>query len=315
MGGECNKMVKIGFVFPGQGAQCVGMGKDFYASSVAAKKIFDTANDVLGFDLKTLCFEGPIEDLTQTINAQVAIFTVSMAVLAALNEKYPQIKSELNCGLSLGEYSALAASDVMDFETALKVVRKRGELMETAATQSPGGMVSLIGLDDDVCEEVARQADVDVANFNSPGQIVLSGLKDNIQKAHDIAVEKGARKAIILNVSGAFHSRLMNPAAEGMKTVLADVLLSKPNAQFIPNVTAVFENDPVKISECLVRQVSHSVKWTQSMQYAAKNGVKTFLEVGPGKVLKGLARRIDRDFNVLTLDSFESLNEVESLIN
>lgn len=310
MGGERIKMVNYGFIFPGQGAQSVGMGKDYYDNSPAAKAIFDKADEVLGFSLSKLCFEGPEEDLRQTINAQVAIFTVSMAILAALKEKNPDINPVVNCGLSLGEYSALVSAGCMEFEDALKLVRKRGELMECAANDNPGSMVSVIGLDDEICVEVAKAADVDVANFNCPGQIVLSGLKENVQKAHDLAVEKGARKAVMLNVSGAFHSRLMQPAADGMKEVLADVALNVPEGKFIPNVTAENESDVDAIKDGLVKQVSGSVKWTQTMQLLHKEGIVDYLEVGPGKVLKGLARRVDRSLNVISLEKYEALASI-----
>jgi len=308
-------MVKVGFLFPGQGAQSVGMGKDFYDGNSAAQSVFDRAADVLEMDIKDLCFNGPEESLTQTVNAQVAIFTTSIAFLEAVKSQCPGLQPAVSCGLSLGEYSALVAAEILDFETALRVVRKRGLLMEDAAAKNPGTMVSLIGLTEDVCREVARESDVDVANFNSPEQIVLSGLKDNIQLAHDLALAKGAKKAVMLNVSGAFHSRLMEPAAMGMKAVLEDVDVHVPVTAFVPNVKAEYENDPSAIKNFLISQGSHSVKWTHSMQFLRDKGVTRFIEIGPGKVLKGLARRIDRDIKVESINTIDSISSIEEFVS
>jgi [acyl-carrier-protein] S-malonyltransferase len=307
-------MVKIGFIFPGQGAQSVGMGKDFYSSYPVAKNTFDHASDILGFDIKEVCFNGPEEELTQTVNAQVAIFTTSVAILKTISTQFPALKPSVSCGLSLGEYSALVSADVIDFETALRVVRQRGLLMEDAAKKNPGTMVSLIGLSEEMCREVARESATDVANYNSTEQIVLSGSKDAICLAHDIALAKGAKKAIMLNVSGAFHSRLMEPAAIGMKAVLSDVTLHVPATGFVPNVKASFEMDPIVIKNHLISQVSNSVKWTQTMQFLSAQGNKKFLEIGPGKVLKGLARRIDKDMQVESISSVADLSLIENLV-
>jgi len=308
-------MVKIGYLFPGQGAQTVGMGKDFYDNSSQARAIFDKANELVDFDLCELCFNGPEEKLTQTINAQIAIFTTSIAIHAAITEMYPDVLPALTCGLSLGEYSALVAAGILDFETALSIVIKRGALMEQAATNNPGGMISIIGLNEEQCREVAQECELDVANYNSPEQIVLSGNKDNIQRAQEVATAKGAKKGVVLNVSGAFHSQLMSNAAQGMNDVLANIVLQQPTTGFIPNVTGAFELDVKNIKELLVKQVDSSVKWTHTMQYALKQGVADYLEIGPGKVLKGLARRIDKNISVVSIDKWDALSAIETVLS
>ncbi len=307
-------MVKVGFLFAGQGAQAVGMGRDVYEASASARAIFDKANNITQSDIANLCFNGPQELLTQTINAQVAIFTTSVAILEVIKERFPQLKPSLNCGLSLGEYSALVSAGILDFETALGIVKKRGELMERAAAENPGGMVSIIGLGEEQCREVAQECDVDVANYNSPEQIVLSGLKQNVETARDSALAKGAKKGIILNVSGAFHSRYMNSAAHGMKDILSGAMLKQPTSGFIPNVKGVFENNVDEIKNDLVQQVSNSVKWTHTMQFASSQGAKHFLEIGVGKVLKGLARRIDKDLSVLSVENMKQIEEIGEFV-
>lgn len=314
MGSECNKMVKIGFLFAGQGAQSVGMGKSYYDTFPQAKAVFERASDVLGLDVAELCFQGPEEKLKQTVNTQIAIFTTSMAILESIKTRVPQISPAVCCGLSLGEYAALVASGVSSFQTTMEVVKKRGALMEEAANNNPGGMVSVIGLCEEVVEEIASQTDVDVANYNSPEQIVLSGKKDNIQKAHDMALEKGAKKAVVLNVGGAFHSRLMKEASDGMRQVLAAVEFKNPSTLFIPNVSAEPIADSDTIKQYLIDQVAQSVKWTQTINYCAKLGIQTFLEIGPGKVLKGLARRTDKSLNVIACENLDALDEISALV-
>ena len=308
-------MVKLGFLFPGQGAQTVGMGRDIYESSPRARTIFDRANTIIGSDVTNLCFNGPEETLKQTVNAQVAIFTTSIALLEGIKERYPQLTPSINCGLSLGEYSALVSAGVLDFTTALRIVKRRGEIMEHAAQANPGGMVSIIGLAEAVCREIARECDVDVANYNSPRQSVLSGMMEQIEKAREVAMAKGAKKAVVLNVSGAFHSRLMEPAAGEMQQVLADIDFQVPQSGFIPNVTATSEDNGEKIKNNLVHQVSRSVQWTQTMQYSVSQGVKHFLEIGPGKVLKGLARRINKEIIVISCETVEHISDIETLFS
>lgn len=306
---------KYAILFPGQGAQYVGMGKDFYENCDVARKIYDKADEILGFKLTELCFNGPAEELELTKNAQPAIFVTSYAILKSIADKYPDLAPSAVCGLSLGEFSALSVAGSIEFDTAVSLVRKRGLWMHESGTQNPGSMCSIIGLNVSGCEEVALQSGVQLANYNSPEQIVLSGSVDGIAKSIELANEKGAKKAIQLKVSGAFHSSLMSNAEEKMREELKSVKISSPSVRFVPNVTAEYADDPEEIRTYLAEQVTNSVRWFQTIEMLVEDGYRKCVEVGPGKVLKGLARRINSDLDVTNVDKVSDLDKVHNIIS
>ncbi len=296
----------IAFLFPGQGAQAVGMGADLWAASAAAKELFERAEAVTGLPLTTLCFEGPEEDLSRTDVAQPAIFTVSAAILATMAKQLggAAVTPTILAGLSLGEYSALYVAGVMDFDTGVKLVAKRGELMQQAATAVPSGMVSVIGLSEEEARELAEAAAegqvLTCANFNCPGQIVLSGEKDACGRAAALAEQFGASGAVELKVAGAFHSDIMAPAAEQFAGVLDDVAFSEFKTPVISNVDAKPYGGADEIKDKLLTQLTHPVRWQQSMEYLLAEGFDTAYEVGPGRVLAGLMRRINQKTEVIS---------------
>ena len=304
-------MASIGLLFPGQGAQYVGMGKDLAEKFVSAKNTFERGNQTLGFDLAKICFEGPENVLTDTANAQPAIFVTSMAALEVLKEVHPEKKISLTCGLSAGEFSALVACGSISFESALKLVRKRGELMSDAAKNHPGTMASVIGLNYEQCLEVCKKSGAELANINSPTQLVLSGTKEAIEKAGELAKKAGAKKIIALKVSGAFHSSLMHDAQVGLEKVLESVKISKPKegVDFIANVSGEKVCDSEAIRSGLAKQVVSSVQWVHSIETAKRLGIKKFFEVGPGAVLAGLVGRIDKSLHVSPWGTVEDVFE------
>jgi len=292
---------KIAFLFPGQGAQKVGMGQQLAASLPAARSLYDRAAEILGYDLAKLCFEGPAEDLDSTVYSQPALFVTSLAALEWLRSQAPDIvlSCEGAAGLSLGEYTAMVFAGVMDFEDALSVVQKRGEAMQEAADATPSGMVSILGLErgqvERLCDEVRGQNEtLQVANLLCPGNIVISGDNAACERAAEAALRAGAMKAVPLAVAGAFHTRIMQPAMERLTKALADVSLSPPRISVISNVDAAPHEDPEEIRELLVRQLVSVVRWDESMRRLIGDGCDGFYEVGPGRVLRGLLRRIDR---------------------
>ncbi|NQT00015.1 MAG: ACP S-malonyltransferase [Candidatus Omnitrophica bacterium] len=301
-------MLKVAYIFPGQGAQYVGMGADFYTASTCAKKTFEQANSVLGFDLAKLIFEGPSEQLTSTINCQVAVFTASVASLRSLQESKPAIAVSYTAGLSLGEYTALVAAGALDFTQALKLVQMRAQYMEEAAKANPGGMVSLIGLSLDKAKEICQQAEVEIANLNCPGQIVISGHLANLEQAKELAQGCGVKRIIPLKVSGAFHSSLMESAKQKLDLALEKQEIQTPEIPVISNVTAKEESSPQEIKHNLAEQVASGTYWEDSIRYISAQGIKHFLEIGPGKVLKGLLRRIDSE---LVVDNIETIGDLE----
>lgn len=309
-------MQNIGYIFPGQGSQYVGMGQDLYEKYQAARDIFDTANSILGFDLKKICFEGPKEELTRTDISQPAIVTASIAALRALEHEMEtigrgvlQYAPAVTAGLSLGEYSALVAAGVIKFEDAVKLVYKRGEFMQKAADKNKGAMASVLGLSREVVEKVSKEANVQIANLNSPGQIVISGLTDNINKAAEIARREGASRVVILDVSGPFHSKYMHDAGSMLEKELEQLMFFKPKFAVVANVTASYQNNPEQIKKNLVNQVSDSVLWEDSVRLMAKDGITTLLEIGPGSVLKGLVRRIDSNIKVYNIGKVKEIEE------
>jgi [acyl-carrier-protein] S-malonyltransferase len=304
-------MQKIAYIFPGQGAQYVGMGKDICEKSAAAKKIFEKADEILGIGLSRICFQGPLEELTRTDICQPAIVTASVACLEAFKEYYSHkpakdslLSASFVAGLSLGEYSALVAAGVLSFEDALVLVRKRGQLMDSCARKSAGKMASIIGLDAAKVRQIADKNEVFLANLNCPGQVVISGLAQKIQEAGQDALKAGALKVIPLKVSGAFHSPFMKDASEKLEAELASLSLNKPQTEVVFNVTASPADNPVEIKKNLTNQVASSVLWEDSVRFMIQSGVTAFFEIGPAKVLKGLIKRIDSSVPVSNIENF-----------
>lgn len=287
-------MGKIAVVFPGQGSQKVGMGKTLYETTTVGKELFDRADDLLGFSLSQLCFGGPEADLNRTDNTQPAIYTVSLIAWTLLAER--GIKPEAMAGHSLGEYSAMVAAGVMSFEDGLQTVRRRGLLMAQGEALGAGGMVVVLGLPSEAVAELCRDASdagvVEVANYNSPEQTVISGELPALERAMVLAKERGAKRALKLNVSAPFHSSLMAPVAQEMSTVLAEVAMTAPRVPVVANVTADYVQTTEAIRDALVRQVAGSVRWTDSIRRLAADGIEATVEAGPGKVLTGLTPRI-----------------------
>ncbi len=301
-------------LFAGQGAQVVGMGRDLAEQFAEAREVFEKADAILGRNLSGICFDGPEAELTKTSNCQPGIFTHSMAALALLRKNKPDLTIAACAGLSLGEFTAHTAAGTFSFEDGLKLVDQRGAFMQEACESTRGGMASLIGADEQTATQIAREADVDVANFNSPGQIVLSGEADKIAAAVEIAKAKGVKKTIPLTVAGAYHSRLMKSAQEQLGAVLAGMTMSQPLQPVVANVTAQFALEPGEIRHTLTEQVCGSVRWDQSMRYLIEKGHMDFIELGPGSVLSGLMRRINKEAVVHTISDVKSLEETLSKI-
>lgn len=307
-------MVDFALIFPGQGAQYVGMGRDLYERYPAAKVIYEKANNILGFNISKICFEGPKEELTRTDICQPAILITSIAALRSLESNLPSpLSPKAVLGLSLGEYTALVCAGSLTFEDGLYLVRKRGEFMEEAARQNPGTMASVIGFSLEETRKICEEAGIQIANLNSPGQIVISGAKEKVEAASALAKERGAKRIIPLDVSGAFHSDLMELAANKLKNEIDKMDVSAPTIKVISNVTAKQETTPEEIKDNLVAQVKSPVLWEDSIRFLAAGGIKRFIEIGPGKVLAGLLRRIDSTlecFNVETAADVAAVKEV-----
>ena len=306
-------MSKSAVIFPGQGSQSVGMGADLIDASPAAKDVFDRAKEVLGFDLAQICFEGPTERLEKTDIQQPAIFTVSVALWEAFLEAGGSSKAfALTGGLSLGEYTALYIAGSLEFEAGLRLVRKRGELMQQAAEASPSGMVSLIGADEEKADAIcdaARGDDVLApANFNCPGQVVISGSQAACDRAVEAAGEAGC-KAVALPVAGAFHSPLMGPAAEGLWPVLQETHFAEPAIPVIANVSGEPHGGVGAIRDSLRQQVTQPVLWQRCIERMIGSGAGRFVEVGPGRVLTGMMRKINREKTAINVSTFESVSK------
>jgi [acyl-carrier-protein] S-malonyltransferase len=308
--------MKIAFLYPGQGAQQIGMGRDLCETFPAAREIFDKAEAVTGLPIKKLCFEGPDDELARTDVCQPAIFTTSAALLACLRgvSAGAALSPAFHAGLSLGEYTALYAAGAMDLGSALKLVARRGRLMQDAATAVPSGMVSVMGLDEAKAQELCRAAGggevLTCANFNCPGQIVLSGQIEACKRAEAMAKDFGASGAVALKVAGAFHSAIMQPAAEALSQAMAQTNFSAPAATVIANVDAVAYNGAGEIPAKLLAQLTGAVRWQQSMEFLLAQGVERFYEIGPGRVLAGLMKRIQRRAEVVNVNSREALEKL-----
>lgn len=303
-------MGKIAFVFPGQGSQTVGMGQSVAGANEKAAAVFQKADEKLGMDLSGLIQNGPLDKLTRTENAQPALLTVSTAILQVLQEA--GIHADFTAGHSLGEYSALVAAGALSFEDAVYAVRKRGEYMDEAFPNGAGAMSAVLGLDRGVLEEVADEVSsegetVQLANLNCPGQIVISGTAAGIEKAGALAKERGAKRVLPLQVSGPFHSKLMEPAAEKFKTVLDEIAIQDATVPVIANVDAKVETGAQDIKANCIRQLYSPVLWEDSVKKMISLGVDTFIEVGPGKVLSGLIRKIDRSVKTYAVQDMETL--------
>jgi [acyl-carrier-protein] S-malonyltransferase len=291
---------KIAFLFPGQGAQTVGMGKALAEKYPAVARLYREAGEILGYDLARLCFDGPAEALDSTIYSQPALFVTSLAALEALRQESPDVvlSCEAAAGLSLGEYTAMVFAGVMDFESGLRLVQQRGTAMQDAADAVPSGMVSILGLErvqvEALCDRARGDGVLGIANFLCPGNIVISGTNAACEQAAEMAEPAGAMKAIPLAVAGAFHTPIMQPAVDRLSQALASVAMSKPRLTVISNVDAQPHDDPEEIRRLLVRQVVSPVRWEDSLRYLLANGFDTFYEVGPGRVLRGLLKRVDR---------------------
>lgn len=300
-------MSKTALLFAGQGAQAVGMGKDLAEQFPTAKALFEKANSVLGYDLATICFNGPEAELTKTENAQPGIYLVSWVALQLIKEKVPSLKFEATAGLSLGEFTALAAAGVMSFEDGLKVVQQRGRFMQEACEATQGGMAAIIGLDEGPTREACQEAGVVLANLNCPGQLVISGPADKINQACEAAKAKGAKRAIPLTVAGAYHSPLMASAQPKLKDALAQIPINRPAVPVIGNVRALPHGEPAEIHQLLVDQVTSSVRWEESIRYLLAQGFTRFIELGPGTALTGFMKRIDKTAQVLNVADAASL--------
>jgi [acyl-carrier-protein] S-malonyltransferase len=300
-------MGKTAFVFAGQGAQVVGMGRDFAEQFPSARAWFDRANTALGYDLAAVCFNGPEAELTKTENAQPGIFLVSWVAFQLLRERAPGVTFEAAAGLSLGEFTALTAAGTFTFEDGLKVVRERGKFMQEACEATRGTMAAVIGLDEAPTREVCAEAGVELANLNCPGQLVISGETEKIGRACELAKARGAKRALPLPVAGAYHSVLMAGAKPKLDAALATVKLQPPNVPVVANVTAQPHGTTDEIRRRLVEQVTSSVRWEESMRYLLAQGFTRFIELGPGKALSGFLKRIDSTAQLLNIADVPSL--------
>lgn len=306
-------MGKIALVFPGQGAQYVGMANDIYNNDDIARKVIDEAQDALGMDIKSIMFEGSDEELSKTENTQPAIVTHSIALLESLKEKI-DLKYDACLGLSLGEYSALVAADAIDFKEAVAVVKKRGKYMQESVPLGKGTMAAILGLDRDKVKSIIANIDdgvVEVANYNSPGQIVISGEMETVKNSIDLFKENGAKKAVLLNVSAPFHSSMLKPAGIRLAEELDKVSLKKCKVSVVANVNADYYKEDYK--DLLINQVSSSVLWEDSIEKLMDEGFDTFIEIGPGKTLKAFIKKISNkkkiSTNVYNVENMESMNE------
>ena len=301
-------MGKTAFIFPGQGAQVCGMGQDFYEQTKTGREIFDRASGLLGFSMPELCFEKN-DRLDITEYTQAAMVATSVAMLRVMEEQ--GYRADVAAGLSLGEYCALAAAGVMSDEDAIRTVRERGILMQEAVPAGVGGMSAVLGMNaEEINAVVDPIANVQVANYNCPGQIVISGLKEAVEEASEKLKEAGARRVIPLNVSGPFHSYLLEEAGRKLGSFLDQIEICRPQIPYVANVTAQYVTEAAEVKPLLIRQVSSSVRWQQSVEMMIADGVDRFVEIGPGKTLSGFVKKINRQVTVLNVEKLEDLEKL-----
>ena len=312
-----SELSRVAYVFPGQGSQSTGMGKDLYDSYSSARAVFDQADASLGFSLSRLCFEGPDEELTKTHNVQPAILVVSIACLKAIEEaamaNFPS--PSFVAGHSLGEYTALVAAGALDLEDAVLLVRERGRLMYEAGLRNPGGMLAVIGLDEETVKDICLHSGTEISNINCPGQIVISGATQALAEADKLARARGARVLIPLKVSGAFHSALMEPAVAEFSKIVSNIGFKPPSIPVVSNVTARLLTDADSIKEELVKQLRNCIQWQRSVEYMMQGGITTFYEMGPGRVLSGLLRRINSELQTFNISGVEDIAQLVSKEN
>lgn len=318
MGGDDFRMVnkvQKGIIFPGQGAQFVGMGQEIYDQSSKAREIFDIADSVLKISLSKYCFEGPLEELTKTDISQPAIFTMSYAVYASIQEKYPEFEPIVLGGLSLGEWTALVAAGCIDFIEALKLVYLRGYYMQKACNDYEGAMASVLGLElNQVKDILSNETEVQIANINSPKQIVISGLKPAVAFVSQKLKDCGAKRVIPLSVAGAFHSQYMQKARENLSKDLNAINFKNPKIPVTSNFTGHFYQNSSEIKQNLLNQITGSVQWVQNMELMSQHAINGFFEIGPNKVLKGLAKAINPDILVNSISNFTEIEQISSEI-
>lgn len=311
-------MKKFAMVFPGQGSQTVGMLAELAGDYPIVQETFKQASEVLGYDLWQLVQEGPAEELNKTWQTQPALLTASVAVYRVWQQKYPALKPEVMAGHSLGEYSALVCAGVLDFQDAVKLVELRGKLMQQAVPEGTGAMYAIIGLDNDAIINACKQAEqgevVSAVNFNSPGQVVIAGAKAAVERAAALCKEAGAKRALPLAVSVPSHCALMKPAADQLSVSLESITLKAPVVAVLNNVDVKAETDSVAIRNALVRQLYSPVRWTETVEKMAQNGVEVLVEVGPGKVLNGLTKRIVDSLQAVSVNDVKSLDSIEEVL-